>query len=153
MDCNTYDVEADKKDDRDRRFEAQEYVKCKEWEIPKTNNDANPQDGGEDNAEEVQYYIRPHYSADGGAVDLGLYTNETCLKFADKKPGKTTRKTLSFGQDLPYGTASLATSDCVSCVRPEDPNRSVDKGDDAAAGEQASDFLDQYKNLYESASK
>ena len=42
MDCNTYDVEADKKDDRDRMFENQEYVKCKEREIPKTDNDANP---------------------------------------------------------------------------------------------------------------
>ena len=59
-----------------------------------------------------------------------MYTDETCTNFADEDSGKTTYKTLSLGQDLPYSSTSLITSDCVSCIEKEDPNRRDEEDDD-----------------------
>jgi len=149
IDRNPYDD--DEEDDRDR-FEAQEYVECKEWEIPETDDDANQRRlEGDDDAEEIQYYIGPYCSANGGAVYLGMYTDESCTNFADEDSGKTTYKTLSLGQDLPYSSSSLITSDCVSCIEQEDPNRRDEEDDDGA--DDAIEISDQCGRLYESAGK
>mmetsp|Transcript_47594 Transcript_47594/g.101142 ORF Transcript_47594/g.101142 Transcript_47594/m.101142 type:complete len:430 (-) Transcript_47594:163-1452(-) len=152
VDRNPYDD--DEEDERERRFEAQEYVECKEWEIPEADDDANQQNenNGDDDAEEVQYYIGPYCSSDGGAVYLGLYTDETCTNFADDNKGRTTYKSLSYGnEDLPYSTTSVVTSDCVSCIEQEDPNRRDEEDDDD--GEAAPEVSDQCGRLYESAGK
>ena len=152
VDRNPYEEEEE--GEREERFEAERYVECEEWELPEDDDDNNQgRRLEEDEEEEVQYYIGPYCSANGGAVYLGLYTDDTCTNFADSDNGKTTYKTLSKGQDLPYSSTSVITSDCVSCVEQEDPNNSSseDNGDDDAEDE--IEISDQCAELYESAGK
>jgi len=151
IDRNPYDD--DEEDGREERFEAERYAECEEWEIPETDDDANQQQQNNgDDEEEVQYYIGPYCSADGGAVYLGLYTDDTCTNFADDNGGKDTYKTLAFGEELPYSSESLITSDCVSCLEQEDPNRrDSNDGDDDA--EEEPEINDKCMELYESAGK
>lgn len=147
VDRNPY--EEDEEEERDREFEAERYAECEEWEMPESDDDGN-QNNGDDDAEEVQYYIGPYCSANGGAVYLGMYTDDTCTNFADSNSGKTTYKTLSGGETLPYSSTSLITSDCVACVEQEDPGRRDDGDDD---GEQEPEVSDQCGRLYESSGK
>ncbi|KAL7536671.1 hypothetical protein ACHAXR_009420 [Thalassiosira sp. AJA248-18] len=156
VDRNPYDDD-EESGSRDE-FRAQEYAECSEWEIPETDDD----DGNrrqrrrsleEDEEEESQYYIGPYCSANGGAVYLGLYTDDTCTNFADSNNGKTTYKTLHpYAEELPYSSTSLITSDCVTCIEQEDPNRR-DEEDDDNAEDQGPEVSDQCGKLYESAGK
>lgn len=129
-----------------RGFEAQEYAECKEWEMPEDDDGGRRLEEAEEE-EEVQYFIGPYCSADGGSVYLGLYTDDTCTNFADTKNGQTTYKELSGGEDLPFATSSLITSDCVTCIEQDDPNRDEDDDDDSI------EISDQCENLYTSAGK
>lgn len=153
IDRNPYEEEEE--GERERRFEAQEYAECKEWEIPETDDDnAN---GGrkleEEEEEEVQYFIGPYCAANGGAVYLGLYTDDTCTNFADSNNGKTTYKTLSLGQDLPYSSTSLITSDCVACIEQEDPNRRDEQNENGEEEDNGVEVSGQCMDLYQSAGK
>lgn len=147
IDRNPYEEE-DGEDDRG--FEAQEYAECKEWELPENDDDGANGRRLEEEEEEVQYFIGPYCSANGGAVYLGMYTDDTCTNFADTNQGKTTYKTLSGGEDLPFSASSLITSDCVTCIDQEDPNGSSGDEDEEDEGVQVSD---QCSRLYESAGK
>lgn len=162
IDRNPYEEEEE--GEREREFEAQRYAECEEWEMPEYdddddgNNNNNQQGGGDDEDEEVRYYIGPYCSDNGGAVYLGMYTDDTCTNFADSSNGAATYKTLSRGQDLPYSSTSLITSDCIACIEQEDPNRSANSNDNAdddayAEEEQSPEVSDQCARLYESAGK
>lgn len=135
-----------------REFEAQEYVECREYEVPEDDDANNGRRLDGEDGEEVEYYIGPYCSANGGSVHLGLYTDDTCTVFADSNHGKTTYKTLSGGEDLPFGTSSLITSACVTCLDQQNPNSSS-SGDGDDAYEQGPEVSDQCAELYESAGK
>jgi len=154
QDCSDRNPYDDDEDSRDDRFEAQEYAECKEWEIPENDDDDANQNNGRklEDGEEEEYFIGPYCSANGGAVYLGLYTDDTCTVFADDNQGKATYKTLSGGEDLPFSTTSLITSSCVTCIEQEDPNRQ-DEEDDDDAEDQGPEVSDQCGRLYESAGK
>lgn len=81
-----------------------------------------------------------------------LHLNIQCTNFADEYNGKTTYKELTRGESLPYSTESLITSECVSCIEQEDPNRDEqdENGDEEDEGPQLSE---QCERLYESAGK
>merc|ERR1719221_1485543 len=154
IDRNPYEEE---EGEREEEFEAQEYVECKEWEVPEADEDEEEEgDDAErrrrklDEEEEVQYYIGPYCSADGSAVYLGLYTDDTCTDFADSNNGLSTYKELA-GEDLPYGSKSLITAECVSCVEQEDPNREDE--DDNDDGEEEVEISREFQEKYETAGK
>ena len=133
IDRNPYDDDENSADNQ--RFEVQEYAECKEWELPEFDDDdaANNNRRSLEEDEEQEYYIGPYCAKNGGAVYLGLFSDDTCTNFADENNGITTYKELSRGQDLPYSAESLITSDCVQCIEKEDPNRnSGDNEDDDA---------------------
>ena len=149
VDRNPYDDDQNSGDER--RFEAQEYAECKEFELPEFDDDDGNQRRLEEE-EEVQYYIGPYCSANGGAVYLGLYTDDTCTNFADDFQGKAMYKTLTRGDELPYSTTSLITSDCVTCVEQEDPNRR-DDGNNEDEEDEGPQVSGQCERLYETAGK
>lgn len=152
IDRNPY--EAEEEGERERRFEAQRYVECKEWEMNEGQDNNNNGNNGDD-GEQVQYYIGPYCSAKGGEVYLGLYTDDTCTNFADSNNGKTTFKELS-GTALPYSTTSLITSECVGCIEMEDPNRREDENNNNGGNDDAVDedqVAEQCERLYQSAGK
>ena len=151
IDRNPYDDDEASGDER--RFEAQEYAECKEWEMPEFDDDDQANNGRKlEEEEEVQYYIGPYCSANGGAVYLGMYTDDTCTNFADSNSGATTYKELTRGQTLPYSTESLITAACVSCVEQEDPNRN-DSNDNDDGEDEGPQVSDQCAELYQGAGK
>lgn len=145
----------DEQEDREERFEAQEYAECKEWEVPEEEEDNAERRRRkleqDEEEEEVQYFIGPYCSADGNSVHLGLFTDEYCTNFADNNSGKTTYNALA-GDDLPYSSSSLVNSGCVSCVEQEDPNNSRDDEDDQEEEEEIR-IADTCQQTYESAGK
>lgn len=154
IDRNPY--EEDEGGDRNREFEAQEYAECKEWEVPEDDDDnANGRklEEEEEEEEEDQYFIGPYCSDDGSEVYLGLYTDDTCTNFADSNKGKTTYKTLSKGEDLPYSSVSLVSAECVSCIEQEDPDRRDENDGNDDGEEQGPEVSEQCEQLYESAGK
>jgi len=163
IDRNPYEEE-EEGGQRNERFEPQRYVECKEWEFNldddddgnNNNNNNNNNNGNGNDDDQVQYYVGPYCSNEGGSVYLGLFTDDTCTNFADSNHGHSTFKSLA-GTALPYSTTSLISSDCVSCMEQEDPNRQNDEAnngngqdDDAVDEDQVSD---QCERLYESAGK
>ncbi|KAL7544188.1 hypothetical protein ACHAWF_007567 [Thalassiosira exigua] len=114
----------DEEEDRERENEVERYAECQELELPE-NDDANRR---LEEDEEVSYYVGPYCSEKGGAVYLGLYTDDTCTNFADDDKGRTTYSDL-MGSDLPYGSSSLITNDCISCVEQEDPERQAERAE------------------------
>ena len=149
--CIDRDPYNDDEESRDE-FRAEEFAECKEFEQPEfDDDDANNANRRLDEEEEVQYYIGPYCTANGGAVHLGLYTDDTCTEFADDNSGIDTYKTLTRGESLPFSTTSLVSADCVSCVEQDDPNRQDDNGDDAY--DNGPEVSNQCAELYESAGK
>ena len=114
------------------RFQLQDYAGCTQTKFNNRRleeNAGNQQDGGQEDQQQQQqqqnqnqyyeqnapqYYIGPYCAEQGGSIHLGLFYDDTCTTFADNKGGSYTFKTLT-GQDLPYGSKSIITSDCLSC--------------------------------------
>ena len=73
------------------------------------------------------FYVGPYCASQGGAIHLGLFTDESCTAFSDSAGGRETYYALK-GANLPYGQTNIIDMDCMSCMEPSENN--VD-GDDA----------------------
>lgn len=62
----------------------------------------------------LQYYIGPYCASQGGAVYLGVFTDDSCTAFADNNGGRDTYLALT-GEYLPYGSNSIIDKACMSC--------------------------------------
>jgi len=96
-------------------FEVNEYLECAQFEAP--DDDGNGRRLEEE--EEVQYFLGPYCSDQGGSVYLGMFTDDTCSEFADSYGGASTYNTL-VGSKLPYSSKSLIGSECMSCLAQND---------------------------------
>lgn len=67
----------------------------------------------ENNANQ-QYYIGPYCATQGGAVYLGVFTDDSCTAFADSNGGRDTYLAMT-GESLPYGSSSIIAKECMSC--------------------------------------
>merc|ERR1711862_21938 len=61
--------------------------------------------------EEVQYFLGSYCAEQGGAIYLGLFTDDTCSTFADEFGGKQSYYQLS-GEELPFGSSNIVSMDC-----------------------------------------
>ncbi len=135
-----------------RRFEAERYVGCQQLEIQNNGDDGNAaQVDYDSDGNAITYYVGSTCSDKGDAVYLAVYTDDTCTIQADTSVYK--RLT---GTALPYSASSktsLISSDCVSCVEKEDPNR---KAEAEANGEYYNEEIkisDACTNMYQAAGK
>jgi len=96
-----------------------EYAYCAQYNFPDRDDDG----GQDDAAEEIVYYVGPYCADQGGEINLGLFTDDTCTTFADG--GKSQFYELA-GYELPYGSANMVNENCMSCM---------DSGDDDDANE------------------
>lgn len=62
------------------------------------------------------YFVGPYCSAQGGAIYLGMFTDDTCTEFAD-----VTYKSVT-GYDLPYESESVVDAECTSCADDQNGN-------------------------------
>ena len=128
----------------EEQFELEEYMECGKYEVPEDDN--NRRRRKLEDAEEVEYFLGPYCAEQGGAIFLGLFTDETCSTFGDEYGGTELYKTLS-GESLPYGSQSLIGMDCMSCKEPEDQNND---GNDNQDEDEVKEMCEQ---IYQAAGK
>jgi len=113
MDENPYN---DDEQEEEEAFEFADYMECAQADIENDNNNRRLDQN------EVEYFMGPYCSDSGGAIYLGLFTDETCSVFADEYGGKETYYSLSGGKTMPFHATSVIDYDCISCIEPEDFN-------------------------------
>ena len=136
-DKNPYE---DDEQEQEEEFDLAEYVECKQAEFQ------NDERRRLDEEEEIEYFIGPYCAEQGGAIFMGLFTDETCTSFADDSGGTELYSSLA-GKSLPYSDESLISMDCVSCKEPEDYNND---GNDEEGEDQVIEMCEQ---IYEGAGK
>ena len=105
-----YCIEEEADDAAGEPFELEEYVECGEFKA----------DGRRRRLEEeVQYFIGPYCSDQGGKIYLGMFTDDTCSIFADDYAGTSTYKDFT-GESLPYSSSSVVGMECVTCAPLQD---------------------------------
>lgn len=149
VDHNPYEEDGQ---EEERRFEADRYVGCEQLEIENNGDDANAaQVDYDEDGNEITYYIGSTCSDKGDGVYLAVFTDYTCSIQADTSIYK--RLT---GTTLPYSASSktsLITSDCVSCVEQEDPNRQAEQEDNGEYYDEEIKISDACTEMYEAAGK
>eukprot|EP00543_Licmophora_paradoxa_P007039 CAMPEP_0202454766 /NCGR_PEP_ID=MMETSP1360-20130828/12419_1 /ASSEMBLY_ACC=CAM_ASM_000848 /TAXON_ID=515479 /ORGANISM="Licmophora paradoxa, Strain CCMP2313" /LENGTH=390 /DNA_ID=CAMNT_0049074171 /DNA_START=302 /DNA_END=1474 /DNA_ORIENTATION=+ len=142
MDKNPYN---DDEEEEGEQFEVREYVECAEAKFEE--NDDNNRRKLEE--EEVQYFIGPYCAEQGGAIYLGLFTDDVCTVFADSYGGASTYKTLSYGESLPYSSSSVVGKECISCKEPEE----VDENNDGNDEQDEDEVVEMCEEIYATAGK
>mmetsp|Transcript_13881 Transcript_13881/g.23002 ORF Transcript_13881/g.23002 Transcript_13881/m.23002 type:complete len:402 (+) Transcript_13881:49-1254(+) len=131
-DNNPYEDDEQNKEE----FEVEKYMECAQLEGYDQEEEDDEERKLEDNGDEDEdaLYVGPYCAEQGGAIYLGVFSDDTCTEFADEYGGKTTFKELT-GEALPYSEESIVGAECVSCV--EQQNEDEDNQDDAdRVGEQ-----------------
>ncbi|KAL3816567.1 hypothetical protein ACHAXA_003807 [Cyclostephanos tholiformis] len=72
--------------------------------------------------DQVKYYMGAYCSDSGGAIHLGLFSDDTCTTFVDESKGADTYLSLT-GYALPYSDTTMIGTECVSCKEPKDVNQ------------------------------
>jgi hypothetical protein len=122
-------------------FDFADYMECAEYKFENQNNRKL------DQQEEEQFFMGPYCSDSGGAIYLGLFTDDQCTIFADDYGGKETYYTNSGGQTMPFHATSVIDYDCISCTEPEDFNNG---GNDNQDADEVVEFCEQ---IYSQAGK
>merc|ERR1712048_107178 len=135
-DAGLYDcIEIMEDEENEDKFEVENYLECAQVEIPEAEED---EDGGrkkrrlEDEEDEVQYFVGPYCSGQGGKIHLGFFTDDTCSTFASETDGGADVFEELMGYELPYSASSIVGEECFSCVQPN-------YDDDDAAGVEISE--------------
>ncbi|GAX14873.1 hypothetical protein FisN_29Lh085 [Fistulifera solaris] len=86
-------------------FQLENYMYCNRLNVQNGNNNNNNNDNNNGN----HYYVGPFCANQGGAIHLGLFTDDTCSNFAEASFESI------MGFTLPYSKESIIHSDCLSC--------------------------------------
>lgn len=142
---NMADICADKnpyEDDQqqqEERINLADYVQCAQVKFENQNGRMLEQ-------QEAQYYVGPYCAEQGGAIFIGLFTDDQCTNFADDEGGATVYSTMA-GSSLPYAAESIISVDCISCKEPAEFNQD---GNDA---EDADEVIEMCEQIYNMAGK
>jgi len=137
--CADKNPYAEEGEEKVEAFELREYMECGRWEMK--NDRRKLADEGN-----VEYFMGPYCSKQGGAIYLGLFTDEDCTLPADDYYGKVTYETLA-GAAMPYSSESVVGMDCVACKEPADFN---ENGDDA---EDEDEVIEMCEQIYQQSGK
>lgn len=112
-------------DDDGVEFELEEYIECGQFKADRRRRL---------NDNQVEYFIGPYCSDQGGKVYLGMFTDDTCTQFADDYAGVVTYKDF-VGESLPYSSESIVGMECVPCeplaeIEEDDANANQNQNDD-----------------------
>jgi len=93
-------------------FNIEEFMECGQYEV---NEDGGRRLEEGEEAEEA-FYVGPYCSEQGGAINLGMFSDDTCsTPVNDDTYGASTFKSMA-GFSLPYAEKSLIGSECASCT-------------------------------------
>jgi len=122
MDQNPYNNNGNAQQEE---FQLEEYMECAQ---------ANVNNGGRQLANnnyewDGNYYVGPYCASQGGAIYLGMFTDDTCTTFADSAGGREMYYSLT-GSNLPYGQTNIIDMDCMSCKEPQENNNDGNDAED-----------------------
>jgi hypothetical protein len=152
---NPYAAEGGEDQAQRDNFNMENYLQCAQLKVQNNNNN-----GRDLNQNQVQYFVGPYCTAQGGSVKLGLFSDDTCTEAVSD----TTFEAL-MGFELPYSSddASLIDATCLSCLEKDDAekdyesemaddanNNNNQNGDDASDADQINDMCE---NLYAMSGK
>jgi len=140
-DANMYEcIEFMEDEENEDKFNVDEYLECAQIEIPEAADDDGAQRRRklEDGEEEVQYFVGPYCSGQGGSIHLGMFTDDTCTTFASSGLFEEL-----MGYELPYSDTSIVSEECFSCTE-------ANYDDDDAAAVEVSEVCE---IAYETAGK
>jgi hypothetical protein len=86
------------------------------------------------------FYVGPYCASQGGAIHLGLFTDDSCTAFADSAGGRETYYSLK-GANLPYGQTNIIDMDCMSCMEPSENNVDGDDAEDSDTVTEACEMI------------
>ena len=156
IDRNPYEED----EENQQQFDAEEYMECKELNIQQNRRrsrraeeaadeaeaeedaGAEEEDQAAEEEEDIQYFVGPYCSYEGGEIFLGVFTDDTCTTAASEGTFTTL-----MGFSLPYETTSLASAACVTCLEPQENNDGGDDADDTDAVSEACE------NVYKTSGK
>ena len=156
MDENPYNQGNDNQEEQ-FEFELEEYMECAQAGFDNDNNYYyqymqnngyynNNGNNNNNNGEEIEFSIGPYCASQGGAIYLGVFTDDTCTEFADDNGGRDTFYGMT-GIELPYSSANIIDMDCFSCMEPKENNND---GNDEEDEDEVNEFCEQ---IYQSAGK
>lgn len=103
----TYCIDVNFDDDQYKEpLDPYDYAACAQYDFEDKDDD--------DDAVEA-YYVGPYCADQGGEINLGLFTDDTCTTFSNG--GKNLFYTLA-GYELPYSSENIVKEDCISCMQP-----------------------------------
>lgn len=109
-------------------FALEDYMTCAQADVQNNNNGRALENN---NYEwDGSYYVGPYCASQGGAIYLGMFTDDTCTTFADSAGGREMYYSL-MGTNLPYGQTNIIDMDCMSCKEPEENNNDGNDAEDA----------------------
>jgi len=112
----------------EENFNVEQFMECGQLEV---NND----NGRRLDQQEAQYFVGPYCSEQGGAINLGMFSDDTCsVPIEDDTFGAYTFKTMT-GFDLPYASKSIVGSECSSCTMVNEDENQNNNGDDQQEAE------------------
>ena len=98
--------EAEEEQQQNQQFELANYMACAQFKNQRRQlND------------QVKYYVGPYCGSQGGAIFLGLFTDDTCTTEAE---GITFEEIAGYA--LPHAQSSIVDASCLSCMEPADVN-------------------------------
>jgi hypothetical protein len=80
-----------------------------------------------DQEEEVKYYVGPYCGSQGGAVHLGLFTDDACTVFSDAE--SDFKSLAGFALPYAYNVESIVGQECLSCLAIADENENDNNND------------------------
>ena len=135
----------DDEQEQEEQFDLEGAIECQNVDFENDNNNNN-NNNNNNQEEEIEYFMGPYCAEQGGAIYLGLFTDDTCTTFADSNGGASTYSQLA-GESLPYSAESLINSNCFSCHEPEDFNN------DGNDNEDEDQVIEMCEQIYETAGK
>ena len=93
-------------------FQLEQFMECAQIQEPQNENGRRLEE-----QQEAQYFVGPYCSSQGGAINLGMFSDDTCsTPIEDDSYGAYTFESM-FGFPLPYAEKSLIGSECSSCTQ------------------------------------
>eukprot|EP00522_Entomoneis_paludosa_P009469 CAMPEP_0172441570 /NCGR_PEP_ID=MMETSP1065-20121228/2115_1 /TAXON_ID=265537 /ORGANISM="Amphiprora paludosa, Strain CCMP125" /LENGTH=384 /DNA_ID=CAMNT_0013191021 /DNA_START=55 /DNA_END=1209 /DNA_ORIENTATION=- len=133
--------------DQQEAIEVDQFFECQQLE-PAQDEDGNQQEEYDENGDVINYFAGPYCSEQGGAIKIGVFTDDQCTEFSGKSFYQIT------GYELAYTEESIVEEGCRSCKEAEEydanaayENNNGEEEEEAAEPRQLCD------ELYRSAGK
>lgn len=141
MDDNPYNYNNEQQANQ-MEFELAEYMECSQANI----GQRRLQEGWDGN-----YYIGPYCAEQGGAIYLGMFSDDSCTTPADEKYGANLYYALT-GTNLPYSGTNIIDVDCLACKEP-DQDQNQNQNQQGNDQQDPDDVAEVCENIYTMAGK